>query len=211
MKKGFILYNDYKQHFDLLSNEELGILIRGTFAYEAENTEPNFDGKLQMAFSFIKAQLDRDSQKYQKKVAQCKAAGQASGRKRALTKPTNKETATTTDTTTAKEKEEKITFADCVHLTQTQHQTLLQTHGEAKTNALIQTLNNYKASHGKTYKSDYHAIQNWVIKKHEEQTSTAATSIAKQPPTKSHNYQQRTWDYDKLATLERQRLISQTT
>ncbi len=59
----------------------------------------------------------------------------------------------------------KVRYAEAVTLTEAEHQKLLETHGEEDTARLIEILNNYKLSSGKKYKSDYHAILTWVIKR----------------------------------------------
>lgn len=61
------------------------------------------------------------------------------------------------------ELKEKLTFAENVKMTQKEYDTLVADHGERKTKAFINKLNNHKSSNGKKYKSDYHAILNWVI------------------------------------------------
>lgn len=68
-KNSFILYHDYEEHFDLLTNEQKGMLITAVFQYSKTGKKPNFDhdGALMMSFSFIKAALDRDKEKYEKK------------------------------------------------------------------------------------------------------------------------------------------------
>lgn len=66
MKNSLVIYYDYAEHFELLSDEELGRLIRAMLLYDKEGTLPQFDGMLKMAFSFIKTQLDIDKQKFEK-------------------------------------------------------------------------------------------------------------------------------------------------
>lgn len=64
---------------------------------------------------------------------------------------------------------EKIKFAEFVTLTQEEHDKLVSEHGEQDTARLIEILDNYKGSSGKTYKSDYRAILNWVIARLKEE------------------------------------------
>lgn len=64
-KPGFVLYLDYKQHLELLSDEECGLLLRAIFEYEESSLIPEFSGAMAMAFSFISANLDRDREKYE--------------------------------------------------------------------------------------------------------------------------------------------------
>lgn len=65
----------------------------------------------------------------------------------------------------------KVKYAETVTLTETEYQKLIEQHGEADTARLIDILNNYKLSSGKKYKSDYHAILNWVVKRLAEEKS----------------------------------------
>lgn len=58
---------------------------------------------------------------------------------------------------------EKTQFLDFVFLKESEYQKLVEKHGTDDTNCMIEKLNNFKASTGKTYASDYHAINNWVV------------------------------------------------
>ena len=66
-KNSFLIYLDYEEQFNLLSNEEAGILIKAIMQYEKTGEIVKLDGMVKMAFSFIKTQLDRDREKYQEK------------------------------------------------------------------------------------------------------------------------------------------------
>ena len=63
-KKSFLIYLDYEEHFNLLSDEQIGQLMRAIMQYEKTGIVPELDGMVKMAFSFIKTQLDRDREKY---------------------------------------------------------------------------------------------------------------------------------------------------
>jgi len=65
-------------------------------------------------------------------------------------------------------REEKQAYADNVLLTPKQFETLLKKHGEEKTKAIIDKLNDYKIGTGKTYDSDYLAITRWVVRSVDE-------------------------------------------
>ena len=82
MKNSFLIYHDYKKHFELLSNEELGIFMRALMEYEITEEEPNFEdnGVLRMAFSFIKNDLDRNREKWEEKADVNRANGKKGGR-----------------------------------------------------------------------------------------------------------------------------------
>lgn len=81
MKNSFILYYEYMEHFELLSNEELGGLMRSIFEYE-KSGKITADLSLvqKMAFSFIKKDLDDNRAKYDAKAEANKANGSKGGR-----------------------------------------------------------------------------------------------------------------------------------
>ncbi|MBQ6403805.1 MAG: hypothetical protein IJI27_07860 [Oscillospiraceae bacterium] len=60
-------------------------------------------------------------------------------------------------------KPKKIKYAEFVSMTEEEHRKLCEKYGEPFAAACIETLSNYKGSKGKTYKSDYLAILNWVV------------------------------------------------
>lgn len=68
-----------------------------------------------------------------------------------------------------KEKINKIHYAEFVTLSREEYDKLISSHGEERTNRMIEILNNYKGSKDKKYKSDYLAILNWVVKRVEEE------------------------------------------
>lgn len=79
-KKSFIMYLDYEEQFNMLSDAELGVLIRAIIEYEKTKEIPNLDGIVKMAFSFIKGQLDRDREKYDEKCRKNRENGLKGGR-----------------------------------------------------------------------------------------------------------------------------------
>lgn len=68
-KKSFVAYADWQGQFNLLSNEEAGILIKHILSYvNDEDPElPNDNRILNIAFEPIKSQLKRDLKKYETK------------------------------------------------------------------------------------------------------------------------------------------------
>ena len=79
-KISFLMYLDYEEHFKLMTDEQLGQLLRAIMKYEKTRQVPQLDGMVKMAFSFIKAQLDRDREKYEEKCAKNKENGKRGGR-----------------------------------------------------------------------------------------------------------------------------------
>ncbi|MCD7890682.1 MAG: DUF6291 domain-containing protein [Ruminococcus sp.] len=66
-KKSFVLYNDYYEHINMLSDEEAGMLMKAVFMYAETGEVPELQGMTKMAFSFISSQLDRDREKYEER------------------------------------------------------------------------------------------------------------------------------------------------
>lgn len=82
-KKSLLLYYDYQQHFNFLTDEQLGRLIRAMFDYEINRVVPEFDEPvMKMCFSFVKSNLDRDLQKYIDKCSKNSENGKKGGRPR---------------------------------------------------------------------------------------------------------------------------------
>ena len=66
-KKSFLIYLDYEEQFSLLTDEQIGQLMRLLIEYEKTQKIPSLDkvdGMVKMTFSFIKTQLDRDREKW---------------------------------------------------------------------------------------------------------------------------------------------------
>lgn len=79
-KKSFLMYLDWRQHLELLTDSERGRLWIALFDYQESGCLPEFSGALQMAFSFIRAQLDRDSAAYEKRCSENRENGKKGGR-----------------------------------------------------------------------------------------------------------------------------------
>ena len=66
---------------------------------------------------------------------------------------------------------EKKKYAEYVSMTEEEYGKLVEAHGEEKTKRMIEVLDNYKGSKGKTYKNDYRAILSWVVDRVNEEYS----------------------------------------
>lgn len=75
------MYTSYAEHINLLSREQKGDLLSAIMAYAVTGSESDvdMDGMTRMAFSFIKAQMDRDNEKYQKTTEARREAGKKGG------------------------------------------------------------------------------------------------------------------------------------
>lgn len=77
----------------------------------------------------------------------------------------------------SKKEAEKHHYAPCVMLTEAEYGKLVEAHGEDGAAWMVQKLDDYKAASGRTYKSDYRAILNWVVgewRKHVAEQITGA-------------------------------------
>ena len=93
-KKAFLLYLDYEDNLKELTDEELGQLLRAIFKYERTREEPQNLGLLvKVAFGFIKGNLNRDREKYDKRSETSAINGKKGGRpstKKPNSKPNEK-------------------------------------------------------------------------------------------------------------------------
>lgn len=76
-----------------------------------------------------------------------------------------------------KDEPPKVKYADYVSMTEKEHEKLVELFGNEITARMIEILDNYKGSKGKTYKNDYRAILSWVVDKvKEEQAKNGGAS-----------------------------------
>lgn len=73
-KDSFVLKTDYDDRLNDLTDEEIGKLIRAIFKYEKFQKEPKLDRLLMNIFNFIKVDLDKNREKYEKKCKRNKEA-----------------------------------------------------------------------------------------------------------------------------------------
>lgn len=130
MKDSYIMHCDYDDHFNLLTDGELGRLIRDVNNYVKNGVLPHYtkeDRVLNMAFSFMKTNIDIETQKYIKKCEKNKENGKRGGRPKNSEKPngfgenpteakkpdTDTETETDTDTDTETDTETDTDTSVC--------------------------------------------------------------------------------------------------
>ena len=78
-KKSFMLYYDYREQLALLTDEERGRLLMAILDYGETGAVPELEGATRMAFSFIRAQMDRDAEKWEQTRQARARAGQQGG------------------------------------------------------------------------------------------------------------------------------------
>lgn len=119
MKKSFILHTDVYEHIENLSEKDKATLLDAMFKH-ASGEEINLTGIVGMAFSFIKSQIDRDTEKWERRAEASRSNGIKGGRPPKPKKPVGSvanldnlqqpsEPVTVNATVTAKEEDKNIT------------------------------------------------------------------------------------------------------
>lgn len=160
-----------------------------------------------MAFVFIKIDIDTTTKRQDEISIKRRLAGKKGGKVKAKSKTEKNKNkvisiAETTQSLPEPPKQEvqqkavrnkkpiKKQYAEYVLLAEEEYQNLVNKHGEDAIQWMITKLDNYKASSGKKYQSDYRAILNWVVedyyktKGYGSKNTRRATEIA-QCPSKS--------------------------
>ena len=81
-KKSFVVYSDYYQHLEDLTLEQKGKIFDAMFNYSITG-EYKINGIEGMAFSFIKSQMDRDTDKWTQRADKSRENGKKGGRPKA--------------------------------------------------------------------------------------------------------------------------------
>ncbi|MBP1559875.1 MAG: hypothetical protein J6C96_01350 [Oscillospiraceae bacterium] len=79
-KKSFILYHSYWATFSRLTDEEAGQLIKMIFAHEADGVTPDADRVVEIAFTQIKSDLERNRAEYESVCEKRRESGKLGGR-----------------------------------------------------------------------------------------------------------------------------------
>jgi DnaD/phage-associated family protein len=80
LPKGFLLYKSYEEQFEMLNDEDLGQLVRALMKNFNHGDEPEFEGSLAMAYSFMRSQIERDTLEYSDMIEKRRAGGNKGGR-----------------------------------------------------------------------------------------------------------------------------------
>lgn len=80
MKNTFIIYTDWIKQIEILSMEQRGVLFTALMRYQRGEDLPEMDGVVNMAFSFICADMERNNAKYEAICEKRRAAGLKGGR-----------------------------------------------------------------------------------------------------------------------------------
>ena len=181
--------------------------------YAFEGTIIEFGSSLaNVAFNFIRQEIDSENKRLAEISRKRKMAGSKGGApKNNQNALRNKEQEMSTEPITApttqgmlfddvepvkiQEKPKKATkpskhkYAEYVLLTEAEYQKLADAHGVDGARWMITKLDNYKAARGMTYKSDYRAILNWVVKEYEKEKMNYGKSTEIRRPIEAQSPQ----------------------
>lgn len=80
-KEDFIFHLEYREQIDMLTTEQKGMLLDALCDYaQTGEVSGELDPLTKMAFSIMRARMDRDSENYQRKCERLRANGQKGGR-----------------------------------------------------------------------------------------------------------------------------------
>ena len=218
MKNSFVMYTDYQEQLELLTMEQRGYLLTAIMAYVSGDQMPEMDGITRMAFSFIRAGIDRDAEKYQKTVEARQEAGKLGGRPKAngfSEKQTKAKKANGfSEKQTKAKKPDNDNENDSVSENDTEN---IKTRGRF-TPPTIQELDAYITEHGyhvdaekfldyynsngwmvgKNHMKDWKAaVRNWSRNQRQGTTANGTQGMTVKT-TKFSNFPERKYDYDDL-------------
>ncbi len=87
-KKSFVLFNDLSVPVKALSNEDAGQLFKAIFEYQNGGIERELTPSVEIAFIFVKQQLDRNQEKYKAICERNRINGAKGGRPKEPKEPT---------------------------------------------------------------------------------------------------------------------------
>lgn len=170
-RDSFIFYRSFYEAIKEVPEDSQLQIYKAISIYALEQEEIELTGISKAIFSLVKPQLDANYKKYEN-GKQNKSKTKAKDKQKeskAKTNVNDNDNVNENANENKKEQEEKIHFADFVSMTNAEHEKLVSTYGKDFVDQCITVLDNYKGSNGKTYKSDYRAILNWVVDKVKKQ------------------------------------------
>ena len=177
-RKSFILHIDSLGILNELTDEQAGQLFKLIYEYHNPNKpkQTQITQLVNLAFYPFKSQFERDNQTYNNVCERNKNNGLLGGRPK--NKNPNKPKKADSDNKNKNDNKndndnksviKKINIRPFVFISQSELDKLYSEYLEHEVNWMLDKLNDYKASKGVQYKSDYHAINMWVKKAFEKE------------------------------------------
>lgn len=188
-KKSFVLYSDLIHTIRKMPPQKAGELFLHILEYVNDENPETDDLIINLTFEPIKQSLKRDLVRYENKKKQWSEAGKASAEAKKEKRSSNstdvnerskRSTVSTVsvndsvsvnvnDNVLSKDNiKTKTKVLEFIELSNSEIESIKMKYGDEAYNFCIETLNNYKGSSGKKYKSDYHTICGWVMTKFNE-------------------------------------------
>lgn len=175
-RKAFKFHEEWAQILLSLPAKERHMLTDAIIGYFLRRTIPKFDESvLAGIFQMFKTKMDEDIQREEDKSAKCSNNVQVRWAKKSTQQEAKRhepERCVRKDTKPTKNK-----YAPYVMLTESEYNKLIEHYGQDGADWMITKLDNYKEARGMTYKSDYRAILNWVVKEYEKENHGKTSEV----------------------------------
>ncbi len=174
-KKSFLLYADWKETFETLSDDKAGELIKHIFAYVNDENPTSDDMLINAVFANIKHTLKRDLRKWEQQHAQRVLAGKKSAeiRKRNSTVVNGRSVSSTVNVNV--NDNVITTYRKLYHLrfAKEEFNKLNKLYSTEQIDNVLDAIENF--ANNKKYKSLYLTARNWLSK---ENTSVSSNTSA---------------------------------
>ena len=194
-KDSFVFYKSFYESIKELDPENQLEVFKSIFEYAFYNKNIELNGISKAIFTLMKPNIDNSIARYNACVENGRKGGAPKGNQNAQKQPKNNLKTTQKQPKNKQKTSEKqpknnlndndnvnvndndnvninIHFAEFVSMTNAEYEKLVSTYGKEIADQCISVLDNYKGSSGKTYKSDYRAILNWVVDKVKDKKQT---------------------------------------
>lgn len=222
MRNSFVMYTDYLPQIMMLDMEQRGLLLTAVMAYVSDSDMPELDAVTNMCFGFIRSNLDKDADKYEKVVEARREAGKQGGRPKAngFSEKAKKANGLFEKQTKAK-KADNDNDNDSENDNENVSEKETSPKGDAKKKRFapptLEELKAYISEHGYNVDAerfmDYYESNGWIVGKshmkdwkaavrnwsrNQRQGTTANGGQGSTAQTRFNNFPQRSYDFDEL-------------
>lgn len=164
-RNSFILYSDMKNTLSKLPDKSFKAVIMAVFDYVTEDTETEFDElSEEVVFSVIKAALDRDDEKYQKRCRKNRENAKLGGRPKKAEEEKPEAEAASEEEASADDGTEQLVYLDSrqiVGVAAAEYGQLREAHGEKAVREMAESMSDYCLAKGVRYDDYGAALRRW--------------------------------------------------